>query len=69
MKYDIDRAAELAESFNNGNRGDVVSEIEKYEPLHAAIMAVLVAECLAVGGGYTMEAALGAVRRALVARV
>ena len=67
MKYDLDRAAELAESFHNGNRSHVVQEIAKYEPLHAALMTIVIAECLASGSGQPLEEAVALLRGALFA--
>ena len=67
MKYDLDRAAELAESFHNGNQSHVVREIAKYEPLHAALMAIVIAECLASGSGQRLEEAVALLRGALFA--
>lgn len=51
MKYNAKRAVELAESFVNGNRGDVVKELAKYGPLDAALTVLAMARSMTDDSG------------------
>lgn len=65
-KLNFDRAAELAESFHNGNRSTVVNELRQYRTLDAAAMALVMVQSLAAGAQTEPEHALNDLLRAIV---